>query len=396
MNTFTTAFDYAWKISRGITWEQLVWLSMRAVLGLLGMIEDGRMVITLMDGRRAPQVELMVLKMFWVRLTLFSDMGFSEAYMVREVDCTISSTLTSPLKSLLRSTNNLQNSLLNVSAHYDMSNEMFAAFLSPDMTYSCAIFPPSPVDAPATTTGGLEAAQYTKLRRLIASARIKSTDRILEIGTGWGSFAMEAVAQTGFRERKALAEKRIAAVGMVDKINVLLCDYRAFPAPRKKFDKIGSIEMLEAVGGEYLEKYFEVVDCMLKDDGGISVFQCITMPKGRPESQTRGNDFIRKYIFPGGYLPSNSQPMNAVNKGSSGNLAFDSRENFLRTFHDRIAPSLRKEYPGMNEEDVQVFNRKWEYYFAYCEARFRAKILNDIIFTRAREGAMELYEGIPL
>jgi len=170
---------------------------------------------------------------------------------------------------------------------------MFAAFLSPDMTYSCAIFPPSPADAPATTTtttttGELEAAQYTKLRRLIASAKIKSTDHVLEIGTGWGSFAMEAVARTGCRvtsitlsvEQKALAEKRVSAAGMADKINVLLCDYRALPAPRKKFDKVVSIEMLEAVGGEYLEKYFEVVDCMLKDDGGIAVFQCITMPEG--------------------------------------------------------------------------------------------------------------------
>lgn len=99
---------------------------------------------------------------------------------------------------------------------------------------------------------------------------------------------MEAVARTGCRvtsitlsvEQKALAEKRVAAAGMADKINVLLCDYRALPAPRKKFDKVVSIEMLEAVGGEYLEKYFEVVDCMLKDDGGIAVFQCITMPEG--------------------------------------------------------------------------------------------------------------------
>jgi len=99
---------------------------------------------------------------------------------------------------------------------------------------------------------------------------------------------MEAVARTGCRvtsvtlsvEQKALAEKRVAAAGMADRINVLLCDYRALPTPREKFDKIVSIEMLEAVGGEYLEKYFGVVDCMLKDDGGIAVFQCITMPEG--------------------------------------------------------------------------------------------------------------------
>ncbi|PWW76522.1 cyclopropane-fatty-acyl-phospholipid synthase [Tuber magnatum] len=452
MNTLTAVFGYARRVSGSIAWEPLVRVCMRAVLTLLGGIEDGRLVVTFMDGRRevfgggggrgGPQVELTVLKeMFWVRLFLFADLGFSEAYMLREVDCsdlvdffqifiqnrlhlsnssTISSILTNPLPSLLRSTNNLQNSLLNVSAHYDISNEIFAAFLSPDMTYSCAIFPPSPTDPPATaTTGELEAAQYTKLCRIITSAKIKSTDHVLEIGTGWGSFAMEAVARTGCRvtsitlsmEQKALAEERIAAAGMADKITVLLCDYRALPVQEKRFDKIVSIEMLEAVGGEYLEKYFQVIDCVLKRDGGIAVFQCITIPEGRHETYTRGNDFIRKYIFPGGHLPSNTQLVNAVNKGSNGNLVLESvenigghytrtlrfwRENFLGAFHHRIAPALRKEHPEMSEEDVDVFNRKWEYYFAYCEAGFKAKFLNDIIFTIAREGAMELYEGIPL
>ncbi|CUS15800.1 unnamed protein product [Tuber aestivum] len=456
MNTLAAPFGYARRLSGRIAWEPFVGVCMRAVLALLSKIEDGRLVVTFMDGRRevfggggVPQVEITVLKeMFWVRLFLFADLGFSEAYMLREVDCsdlvgffqkankvpqifvqnrpylsstsTISSILTNPLPSLLRSTNTLQNSLLNVSAHYDISNEIFAAFLSPDMTYSCGIFSPTPADPPATaTTGELEAAQYTKLTRLIVLAKIKPTDHVLEIGTGWGSFAIQAVAGTGCRvtsitlslEQKTLAEERIAAAGMTGKITVLLCDYRALPVPEKRFDKIVSIEMLEAVGGEYLERYFQVVDSMLKRNGGIAVFQCITMPEARHETYTSGNDFIRKYIFPGGYLPSNSQLVNAISKGSKGNLVLESlenigghyartlrvwRENFLATFHDRIAPALRKENPEMSELDVGVFNRKWEYYFSYCEAGFRAKILNDIIFTVAREGSMELYEGIPL
>jgi cyclopropane-fatty-acyl-phospholipid synthase len=176
----------------------------------------------------------------------------------------------------------MTNSLLNVAAHYDISNNMFSAFLTPDMTYSCALF-----DTSVPNDSNLEAAQYKKLNKIISLAKIKSTDHVLEIGTGWGSFAMEAVKRTGCKvtsltlsvEQKALAEKRIAQAGLADSITVLLCDYRALKAPKKKFDKVVSIEMLEAVGKEYLDTYFEVIHRVLKADGGIAVFQCITMPE---------------------------------------------------------------------------------------------------------------------
>lgn len=195
---------------------------------------------------------------------------------------TLSSTLFNSLASLIKSTNTLSNSLLNVVAHYDISNDMFAAFLTSDMTYSCALF-----DTTAPNDIDLEAAQYRKINRIINLAKIKSTDHVLEIGTGWGSFAMEAVKRTGCKitsltlsmEQKTLAEKRIAAAGMADNITVLLCDYRALKIPREKFDKVVSIEMLEAVGKEYLETYFETVTRLLKLEGGIAVFQCITMPE---------------------------------------------------------------------------------------------------------------------
>ena len=162
---------------------------------------------------------------------------------------------------------------------------MFAAFLSEDMTYSCPIW--APISSPDSTTETLEAAQKTKLDRFIHGARIKSHDHVLEIGTGWGSFAIEAVRQTGCRvtsltlskEQKYLAEKRIHAAGFADNINVLLCDYRALPIPARLYDKVVSIEMLEAVGREYLATYFECVDKLLKKDGGVAVFQCITMPE---------------------------------------------------------------------------------------------------------------------
>lgn len=162
---------------------------------------------------------------------------------------------------------------------------MFAAFLSPDMTYSCAIWRPK--SDPKSSVESLEQAQQTKLKHIIDSAHIKSTDHILEIGTGWGSFAILAVNTTGCRvtsltlsaEQKELAEQRIAEAGLAENIEVLLCDYRACPTPKDTlYDKIISIEMLEHVGKEYLKTYFECVDRLLKPNGGIAVFQCSTMP----------------------------------------------------------------------------------------------------------------------
>lgn len=257
---------------------------------------------------------------------------------------------------------------------------MFAAFLSPDMTYSCPIWQPtSSLDTEEET---LEAAQMTKLRRFIDGAKIKPTDHVLEIGTGWGSFAIEAVKKTRCRvtsltlsiEQKALAEKRIAAAGFEDQIEVLLMDYRALPIPKVLYDKVISIEMLEAVGREYLETYFGCIHRLLKKDG-IAVFQCITMPEGRYEAYAKGEDFIRKYIFPGGHLPSIAQLVEKINIGSEGTLVVEKienigghyaktlrlwREEFMLNFESRIRPALMLEHEDMGEKEVAVFRRKWE------------------------------------
>jgi cyclopropane-fatty-acyl-phospholipid synthase len=257
---------------------------------------------------------------------------------------------------------------------------MFAAFLSPDMTYSCPIWrPTSSLDSKPET---LEAAQMTKLRRFIIGAKIKPSDHVLEIGTGWGSFAIEAVRATGCRvtsltlsiEQKALAENRIAAAGYTDQIEVILMDYRALPIPRVLYDKVISIEMLEAVGAEYLETYFGCIHRLLKQDG-IAVFQCITMPEGRYEAYARGQDFIRKYIFPGGHLPSVKQLVEKISAGSEGTLVVEKienigghyaktlrlwREEFMMNFESRIRPALMLEHEDMGEKEIAVFQRKWE------------------------------------
>lgn len=275
----------------------------------------------------------------------------------------------------------MSNSLLNVSAHYDISNEMFAAFLSEDMTYSCPIW--SSVSSENTPSESLEDAQLRKLHRFIDGARIKHTDHVLEVGTGWGSFAIEAVKTTGCRvtsltlsiEQKALAEERIAAAGLTDKIEVQLLDYRALPTPRVPFDKVVSIEMLEAVGKEFLHTYFAMVHRVLKKNGGIAVFQCITMPEQRYAAYAKGEDFIRKYIFPGGHLPSITQLIDNITSGSEGSLVVEKVENigghyaktlrlwkekFLQNFDAIIRPALSREHRNMDDKEVEVFRKKWE------------------------------------
>ena len=400
-----------------------------------------------------PHTELHVLNdLFWVRLLVFADMGFAESYMLGEVTCsditaffklfivnrehlsggsTITSDISGKIAGFVRKTNTLSNSRLHISAHYDISNEMFAAFLSPDMTYSCPVWLPR--SDPASTQESLEEAQYRKLCRFITNAKIKSSDHVLEIGTGWGSFAILAAETTGCRvtsltlsaEQKTLAEQRIREAGLQGRIRVLLCDYRSLPVPEEadKYDKVVSIEMLEAVGAEFLETYFRCIDQLMKSDGGVAVFQCITMPESRYAAYSKSDDFIRRYIFPGGHLPTITQLLDAVRAGSSTKSSPPRlipetvenigphyakclrlwRQNFMQSYSTKIKPALLHEHKGsgkdgqrMGEEDVELFRRKWEYYFSYCEAGFATKTLGDVILTVGREGAVEMMEDVPL
>ena len=259
---------------------------------------------------------------------------------------------------------------------------MFEAFLSDDMTYSCPIW--APQSSPKSSSERLEEAQQRKLQYFINAAKIKSTDHVLEIGTGWGSFAIQAVKQPGCRvtsltlsrAQKELADNRLAEAGCTENVEVLLCDYRALPMPKEgPYDKVVSIEMLEAVGREFLETYFSCIDKLLKADGGIGVFQCITMPEARYEGYAKGEDFIRKYIFPGGHLPTVSQLVGSIEKGSGRSLIVDSiynigghyaktlrlwREKFEQNFDSIIRPALLSEHEDMTSRDVELFKRKWQ------------------------------------
>ncbi|KAK6212283.1 hypothetical protein LQW54_005414 [Pestalotiopsis sp. IQ-011] len=461
---FTRCADFARGTLGSLTWEPALAVAKPAIDSVFSKIEIGTLLLVDKpagtrqyygqklsskaaelngDGyaeRRAdsiPRVEIVVNSdAFWMRLFLFADMGFAESYMLGEFECadltaffklfilnrdqmsngtTLFSALSGAITSIARNTNTLSNALLNIQAHYDISNDMFAAFLSDDMTYSCPIWKPRGT-APEET---LEEAQGTKLQRFIDGARIKDADHVLEIGTGWGSFAIAAVRQTGCRvtsltlskEQKQLAEERIREAGFSDKIDVKLMDYRNLPIPEKPYDKIVSIEMLEAVGKEFLATYFSHINRLLKKDGGIAVFQCITMPEGRYEAYAKSEDFINKFIFPGGHLPCVTQLLNHISTESSGTLIVERVENigghyakalrlwkekFLDNFESKIRPALKLEHPSMSQDEIDVFRRKWEYYFTYCEAGFVTKTLGDAIITVGREGALELMEDIPV
>ena len=279
---------------------------------------------------------------------------------------------------------------------------MFAAFLSEDMTYSCPIWLPK--SDPQAGHELLESAQETKLQYFTTQARIKASDHVLEIGTGWGSFAIAAVKKTGCRitsvtlskEQKDLAEKRIAEAGYSKQIKVLLCDYRAIPVPSEgQYDKVVSIEMLEAVGREFLDMYFRCVNRLLKPHGGIAVFQCITMPETRYKAYSKGEDFIRKYIFPGGHLPTVSQLVSSIERGSNGHLVVDAilnigghyaktlrlwREKFEQNFSSKIRPGLLEEHQNMSEKDVTLFKRKWEVCKLLIKSKFCHTNLTVVLF----------------
>ncbi|UNI15301.1 Cyclopropane-fatty-acyl-phospholipid synthase [Purpureocillium takamizusanense] len=254
-------------------------------------------------------VELVVKsEAFWSRLLFLADIGFAECYMLGDVECndltaffqlfisnraelgngeTVFSMLPSAIATIGRPTNSRATSLLNTAAHYDISNDMFAAFLSKDMTYSCPIWRTAPAREPRGEVESLQDAQHRKLQRFIQGARIAASDHVLEIGTGWGSFAIEAVKQTGCRitsitlsrRQKELAERRVKLAGLAHRIEVKFMDYRDLPTPEKPFDKIISIEMIEAVGKAHLAEYFAAIHTLLNPDTGIAMFQCITIPE---------------------------------------------------------------------------------------------------------------------
>ena len=286
--------------------------------------------------------------------------------------------LANPLRKALHwiNRNTKSGARRNISAHYDLGNEFFGLWLDDSMMYSAAVF-----DRPDMS---LEEASAAKLDRICQKLELSPDDHLLEIGTGWGGFAIHAATHYGCRvttttisrEQYDFARARVAQAGLEDRITLLLKDYRELEG---EYDKVVSIEMIEAVGHAYLDAYFSCCSQRLKP-GGMMALQAITIPEQRYKAALKSVDFIQRYIFPGGFLPSVTAMLQSVSTRTDMRLYHleDIGEHYATTlrhwrerFHQKLADIRGM---GYSEE----FLRMWEYYYCYCEGAFKERAIGNV------------------
>jgi len=267
----------------------------------------------------------------------------------------------------LRNANTLEGSKRNISYHYDLGNDFYSAWLDPSMTYSSGYYQKKDM--------ALEAAQIAKYQRICDLAELQPDEKVLEVGCGWGGFAELAAGKhrcnvTGLtlsQEQHSFARQRLMNQGLHDRTDIVLRDYRQQDG---QFDKIVSIEMFEAVGEEHWASYFDMIRNRLKP-GGKAVLQIITIDDDRFETYRKGADFIQRYIFPGGMLPSPTALGSAVAKAG---LHLQHAEFFGKSYAKTLAEWQRRFQHGWDDIAKQGFDvrfkRMWEYYLAYCEIGF--------------------------
>jgi cyclopropane-fatty-acyl-phospholipid synthase len=281
--------------------------------------------------------------------------------------------------------NTREGSRRNIAAHYDLGNDFFKLFLDENMMYSSALY--------ATPDESLEVASTRKLDRICQKLQLRAGTRALEIGTGWGGFALHAARSTGChvttatisREQYHLASARIAAAGLQERVKVLLTDYRELTG---QYDRLVSIEMIEAIGHQYLDTYFRKVSSLLKDDG-MALIQAITIEDHRYEQALHSVDFIKRYIFPGSFIPSISAMLKAVTQVTNMKL-FN-----LEDIGPSYALTLREWRRRFMAQHDQVramgypkhFVRMWEFYLAYCEGGFIERSTGDVQMLLVKPGA---------
>ncbi|HLP53989.1 MAG TPA: cyclopropane-fatty-acyl-phospholipid synthase family protein [Fluviicola sp.] len=390
----------------------------KLILNLLTNMPLGSMQLTLPDGEQihignGKGVSAKVTihnQSFFKRCVLYGDIGFGEAYVDGDWD---TDSITNVIKWFIlnvehaptvsgsnvkavalnlmkfynrlfhsRRENSLNGSRKNISEHYDLSNDFFALWLDPTMTYSSAYF--------KEESYTLEQAQKAKYQRLCEQLHLKPTDHVLEIGSGWGGNAIYMASNFGCKvttitisqEQQKLAIERVKAAGLDDKISVEIQDYRKM---KGQYDKIVSVEMLEAVGARYFEDYFEQCHKLLKPDG-ILALQVITCPDSRFEALRDGVDWIQKHIFPGSLLPSVGAMNEAINR--TGDLTLVDLKDIglhyartLKTWFDNFNARL-EEVKQLGFSDT--FIRKWNYYLCYCEAAFEMRNINVMQLVYAR------------
>ena len=259
----------------------------------------------------------------------------------------------------------------NIAAHYDLGNDFFDLFLSPDLMYSSAIW--------AGADDTLEAASTRKLERICRKLDLKPADHVIEIGTGWGGFALYAAQNYGCRvttttiskEQHALASARVAAAGMSERVTLLLEDYRDLTG---EYDKLVSIEMVEAIGAPYIDTYFAKLGSLLKPDG-LALLQAITIEDHRYAQAVNAVDFIKRHVFPGSFIPSISAMLAA--KTRTTDLALVQLEDFGQSYARTLEAWRERFMSRLPQVRAQGFDerfiRLWEFYLAYCEGGFRER-----------------------
>lgn len=390
--------------------EKFCW---KLVEGLFDRITIGQLMVRLPDGSErtygrdsAPRVIQVNSWSFFPQLVLGGNIGFGEAWTAGDWD---SDDLTGVLELLIDNMDALKKSGLiagiakkaghllqhalnrntrsgsrrNIQAHYDLGNDFYSIFLDHEtMMYSAAVF--------QTLEEPLAEAQRRKIHRLAELADIGPEHHVLEIGCGWGGFAVETAKQTGCRvtgitlsdEQYKYAQQRVQDEGLEERVSIQLIDYRDVQG---SFDRIVSIEMLEAVGHAYYGTYFSTCDRLLKP-GGRVVLQVITIPDQRYDAYRRNPDWIQKHIFPGGMLPSLKELCSAMTQHSRftvnhlDNIGLDYAETLRRwrTAFDSHTNEL--EALGYDE----TFRRKWIFYLCYCEAGFQTRFTNDLHLVLTR------------
>ncbi len=287
--------------------------------------------------------------------------------------------------------NSLLGSRKNIEAHYDLSNEMFHHFLDETMSYSSALFDHSAQAAPVAEQP-FEEAQLRKVHAILDQARVTAGSRVLEIGTGWGTLAIEAARRgarvtsvTLSREQAALAAERVAAEGLDELVDIRIQDYREVDG---QFDAVVSVEMIEAVGEEYWPEYFRTIEQRLAP-GGVAAVQAILMSHERLLATKHSYGWIQKHIFPGGLIPS----LQSIDETTSAHTGL--RVTEVNDFGHDYAETLRRwrdqflaSWPEVRALGFdETFRRKWEFYLAYCEAGFGTGYLDVAQIRLEREGA---------
>jgi cyclopropane-fatty-acyl-phospholipid synthase len=312
-------------------------------------------------------VRIMVLNM-----DLLDRMERGLAWFTRPIDL---------VKHILNS-NNKTKAKQNILAHYDLGNEMYGAFLDPTMMYSSAIYP--------SQKSSLEEAQIHKLETICKKLDLQPTDRIIEIGTGWGGFAIYAARNFGchvttttisdaqYRE----AKRRIAKEGLSDKITLLQSDYRDLSG---QYDKLVSIEMIEAVGDKFLPDFFKKCGELLKPEGKM-LLQAITITDQKYKQYVGGVDFIQRYIFPGGCVPSNARMAELLSVKTDMVIRHieDFGFDYARTIKDWRA-RFTDAYEQLRQKGYdETFKRLWEFYLCYCEGGFLERSISVVHVVATR------------